>query len=115
MSHKEPMFYRAPDSAGAPNLWESDHFIRLGTFASFQSKLTREIEDLALEIIPDAHMAAGQGIFNGTLVLVTVHLDPESGEGLWFGFANCIESSLIGQLKKRFDVQAFDHESCQYI
>lgn len=109
------MFYRAPDNAGVPNLWESDHFIRLGTLASFQSQLAHEIEGLSLKNIPDAHMATGEGAYNGTLVLVTVHLDPESGEIIWFGLANCIDPSLIGQLKSLFDVKAFDHESCEYI
>jgi hypothetical protein len=115
MSHKEPMLYRAPDRAGRPNEWDRDHFIRLGTVASFQGELARDIERLSLDGVPDAHMVAGEGYYNGLPVLVTIHLDPVSGEVMWFGLANCVDHSLLDRLKQRLDVKAFDHESCEFI
>lgn len=115
MSHKEPMLYRAPENMGRPNEWDGDNFIRLGTLASVQAELALDIENLALENVPDAHMAAGEGRYNGLPVLVTVHLDPESGEVMWFGLANCIDASLLERLKRRFGVKAFDYESCEFI
>lgn len=115
MSHKEPMLYRAPENAGAPNAWKEDHFIRLGPLASFQSQLATIITGLVLVPSPQENMAAGQGIFNGLPILVTVHLDPGSGDVIWFGLANCGEPLLLDQLKKQFGVKAFDFESCEFI
>lgn len=109
------MLYRAPEKAGRPNEWDRDHFIRLGTLASFQAELARDIESLCLEGVPDAHMAAGEGYYNGLPVLVTVHLDAVSGEVMWFGLANCVDTSLLDRLKQRFGVKAFDYESCEFI
>lgn len=109
------MFYRAPANVGRPNEWDRDNFIRLGALASFQSELARHIEGLSLENVPDAHMAVGEGRYGGLPVMVTAHLDPESREVMWFGLANCIDSSLLDSLKRRFDVKAFDYESCEFI
>jgi hypothetical protein len=115
MSHKEPMLYRAPVDVGLPNEWEEDHFIRLGTLGSFVPELAKEITDLSLETMSDGHIAAGQGIYNGNPILVTVHLDPGSEEVIWFGLANCVDPLLLHQLKNRFGVKAFDYENCEYI
>ncbi|GAB3538108.1 hypothetical protein GCM10027343_03020 [Noviherbaspirillum agri] len=109
------MLYRAPENVGPPNEWDGDNFIRLGALASFQAELALEIDNLALDDVADADMAAGEGQYNGLPVLVTVHLDPDSGDVMWFGLANCVDASLLERLKRRFGVRAFDYESCEFI